>query len=222
LRWAHDSLRARDAGLGGTLTVRTAEPTRQIEHVCRLLAEHLSQVKLLAPVDELVLQADEVHPLEAGNASLLPDAAPQGEPLHWVLERLAARLGPSRVLRPVLRADHRLEWMCQWQPQAPRRTGARVPLVPLAQPTFILPQPLKLAMRGNKPIYQGELTLLAGPQRVEGGWWDRDEVAADTRNVVRDYWLALSEHAGVLWVFQTRLPAAGQGQSAWYLHGHFA
>jgi protein ImuB len=38
------------------------------------------------------------------------------------------------------------------------------------------------------------------------------------RNVVRDYWVALSAEAGVLWVFQTRL----DGAPAWYLHGHFA
>lgn len=225
LQWAHDAMRSRDAGTGGALTVRTAEPTRQVEHLCRLLAEHLAQVTLLAPVGDLALQADEVHPLAEASASLLPDAVRQGEPSHLVLERLAARLGPQKVLRPVLCADHRLEWMCQWQAtQASPSSRARrlAPTVPLGQPTFILPQPLKLAMRADKPIYQGELTLLAGPQRVEGGWWDRDEVAADIRNVVRDYWLALSEHAGVLWIFQTRLSSPDHGGTAWYLHGHFA
>ena len=44
--------------------------------------------------------------------------------------------------------------------------------------------------------------------------------AADpSLNVARDYWVALSAHAGVLWVFQTRL--AGD-QGAWFLHGVFA
>jgi protein ImuB len=85
-----------------------------------------------------------------------------------------------------------------------------------------LPLPLRLAMRGNRPMYQGELQLLAGPQRVEGGWWDRvagaSEEEATTRHVARDYWVALSALAGVLWVFQTRLDEA----PAWYLHGHFA
>ena len=35
----------------------------------------------------------------------------------------------------------------------------------------------------------------------------------------RDYWVALSEHAGVLWVFQTRL---ANDEAAWFLHGTFA
>ena len=38
--------------------------------------------------------------------------------------------------------------------------------------------------------------------------------------VARDYWVAWSERAGVLWVFQTRLE--GEAGEAWFLHGHFA
>ena len=222
LRWAHDAMRSRDAGEGGEITVRTADPTRDTEHLCRLLAEHLGHVQLLAPVGDLQLLATEVQPLVETSASLLPDTVRQGETLHLVLERLAARLGPERVLRPVLLPDHRQEWMCRWQsaPEPlPRKTGkAPACTTGLPQPTFVLPEPLKLAVRGNRPIYQGELQLLAGPQRVEGGWWDRVDDVATTRNVVRDYWVALSAHAGVLWVFQTRL----EEKPAWYLHGHFA
>jgi protein ImuB len=222
LRWAHDAMRSRDAGEGGEITVRTAEPTRDTEHLCRLLAEHLAHVQLPAPVGDLHLLATEVQPLVETSASLLPDTVRQGETLHLVLERLAARLGPGRVLRPVLLPDHRQEWMCRWQsaPEPlPRKSGkAPACTTGLPQPTFVLPEPLKLAVRGNRPIYQGELQLLAGPQRVEGGWWDRVDDVATTRNVVRDYWVALSAHAGVLWVFQTRL----EEKPAWYLHGHFA
>jgi len=224
LFWSHDVMRSREAGEGGQLTVGTAEPMRDVEHLCRLLAEHLDKVELAAPVGDLRLSPDTVHRLKESSASLLPDnAVHQGETLHLVLERLAARLGPERVLRPVLTEDHRQEWMCRWQaaPLALPRKAAPGPELP--QPTFVLPLPLRLAMRGNRPIYQGELQLLAGPQRVEGGWWDRvasvsSEDAEATRYVARDYWVALSALAGVLWVFQTRLDEA----PAWYLHGHFA
>jgi protein ImuB len=37
--------------------------------------------------------------------------------------------------------------------------------------------------------------------------------------VQRDYWVALSEHAGVMWVFKQRLAS---DETAWYLHGVFA
>ncbi|MDP3348705.1 MAG: DNA polymerase Y family protein [Hydrogenophaga sp.] len=218
LRWAHDAMRARDAGEGGEITVRTAEPTRDTEHLCRLLAEHLAHVQLLAPVGDLHLLATDVQPLMERSASLLPDTVRQGETLHLVLERLAARLGPGRVLRPVVLPDHRQEWMCRWQSAPEPLPRKPAPDTGMPQPTFVLPEPLRLLVRGNRPIYQGELQLLAGPQRVEGGWWDRVDGVGATRNVVRDYWVALSVKAGVLWIFQTRLDEA----PAWYLHGHFA
>ena len=61
------------------------------------------------------------------------------------------------------------------------------------------------------------------PQTLVGHEPMRDRVFVDgreeMRNVGRDYWVALSEHAGVLWVFQNRL---GDDEAAWFLHGTFA
>lgn len=221
LRWCHDTMRSKTAGDGGELTVRTAEATRNIEHLSRLLAENLAKVQLLAPVGDLELVALEVCPLEEKSLALLPDPKQAGESLALVLERIAARLGPSRVLRPVLREDHRLEWQVHWQPASepsPRKC-AEPPDLP--QPSFVMPKPLRLAERAHRPQYQGPLHLLSGPHRVEGGWWDRvtDDAGTSTRTVVRDYWVALSEHAGVLWVYQTRL---AEDDTAWFLHGIFA
>ena len=42
---------------------------------------------------------------------------------------------------------------------------------------------------------------------------------ATAGHVQRDYWVALSEHAGVLWIYQERLASE---ETAWYLHGVFA
>ena len=105
-------------------------------------------------------------------------------------------------------------------------------MVDVPQPTFILAKPLRLATQNNRPMYQGVLQLLAGPHRVEGGWWDRTTLAGDgrsegmdepaqetTRHIARDYWVAVSEYAGVLWIFQMRL---AKEETAWFLHGTFA
>jgi protein ImuB len=221
LRWCHDAMRAKSAGDGGEMTVRTAQPTRDIEHLTRLLAEHLGKVQLLAPVGDLELVALEVQALDEKSLALIPDPKHPGESLALVLERIAARLGPDRVLRPVITEDHRVEWMCHWRPAPNARPRKRLRTVDIPQPTFVLPAPLRLATRPERPLYQGLLQLLAGPHRVEGGWWDRTRVDGEetTRNVARDYWVALSEHAGVLWVFQTRL---ANDETAWFLHGTFA
>lgn len=221
LRWCHDSMRSRAAGTGGELTIRTAEPTQNAEHFARLLGEHLDQLELLAPAGELELLASAVEPIAQQNRSLIPDAAHQGASTRLALERIQARLGEDCIRRPLLTADHRLEWMQQWTAAEPRRGARPPPLHGLPLPTWVLDEPLRLIERDHRPIYQGKLQLLLGPDRVEGGWWHRGEQDGRevTRNVQRDYWLARSEHAGLLWVFQARL--AGD-ETAWFLHGHYA
>lgn len=220
LRWAHDALRSRAAGAGGALRIRTGQPTRRPGHLARLLGEHLARTELLAPVGELGLQALEVQPLAPPSGSLLPDAGSTEAALGEALERLAARLGPQRVLRPVLADDHRPECMQHWQPATealPRVSRAHASPDPTPQPAWLLPQPIKLVVRDHRPVYRRTLQLIAGPHRVEGGWWQRQ--GEQHRHVQRDYFVALDEEAGVLWVFQQRL---ADEQTAWYLHGVFA
>jgi len=234
LRWRHDAMRSRAAGEGGELIIRTAWASRDIHHLARLLSEHLAKVKLLAPVGDLELAAIDVAPLLEESRSLLPDTFPADETLGFALERIAARLGTDRVLRPRLLEDHRLEWMQSWSPAAEAakaRAGAcriNVPhRVDIPQPTWVFHPPLRLAVAGHRPMYQGLLQLVVGPHRVEGGWWHRQEVDVKrpqegqplTHNVQRDYWVALSAHAGALWIFQERL---AHDDISWYLHGVFA
>ena len=221
LRWVHDSMRSKEIADSGELVIRTAEPMRDLEHLCRLLAENLAKVELLAPAGELELEALDVHALEERSASLIPDSVRSGESLALVLERIAARLGPEKVLRPMLVEDHRLEWMQHWQPAPTAPAKRRTRATSMPQPTFIFPTPLRLAVRDHRPMYQGPLHLLLGPHRVEGGWWHRvgdgDEQA--TYNIVRDYWVASSDHCGTLWIFKQRSEDHGV---AWYLQGNFA
>lgn len=223
LHWCHDVMRARDAGDGGEITIRTAQPTQNVDHLCRLLTENLAKVQLLAPAGDLVLSATEVTPIIEDSLSLLPDARTTGEAVDLVLERIEARLGKKRVLRPVLTEDTRMEWMNHWQPVNAKQPATRVRHVPGPQPTWILKTPLRLDVKDERPLYQGPLQLLLGPERVEGGWWHRVKDAEGGQrslNVARDYWVALSQHAGALWIFQQRLPK--DETASWYLHGLFA
>lgn len=219
LRWVHDSMRAKDAGDGGEVTIRSAEALRDLEHFVRLLAEHLAKLELLAPVGELQIDAIGVQAIAERSASLLPQSLGSGESLHLVLERVAARLGPKSVLQPKLVDDHRLEWMTLWTPLAKRKRRAPAPIPEQPEPTFVLETPLELAVIDHRPYYEGPLILLIGPDRVEGGWWDRLPGTSATRNVVRDYWIAQSDTAGVLSIFNTQ---DADDRIAWFLHGHFA
>jgi protein ImuB len=232
LHWTHDSMRAKDAGSGGQLMLRTATLTRDFPHLARLLGEHLAHQTLAAPVGEISLQAGEVLALEAQSLSLLPASPEQArEPLPQLLERLAARLGAEQVRCGQLQEDHRPEAMQRWQawPGTPA-TKSRLSAYP--QPSWLLTPPLRLSLRQDQPCYQGPLQLLAGPQRIEGGWWQTDardhsgkwiaqqaSSQPQSGHVQRDYFVALSAAQQVLWIFQQRLSADEQG---WFLHGFFA
>ena len=144
LLWCHDTMRSKDAGDGGEITVRTAQPTQNVDHLTRLLTENLAKVTLKAPAGDLVLSATEVTPFVAPSGSLIPDDRATGESINMVLERIEARLGKKRVLRPVLTEDTRMEWMNHWQPMNAKRAVTKVRQVPGPQPTWILKKPLRL------------------------------------------------------------------------------
>ncbi|MBI3346952.1 MAG: DNA polymerase Y family protein [Burkholderiales bacterium] len=219
LRWAHDSMRAKEAGDGGEVIIRSAEPMRDLEHFTRLLAEHLAKLELLAPVGELRLEAVGVERVTEQSMSLLPQSLGDGESLFLLAERLAARFGPECVVKPYLGDDHRTQYAVHWSPAAKRKPRKPEPVPELNAPTILQDEPIRLAVREGCPHYQGPLTLLTGPELVECGWWDRVPGTSITRSQQRDYWVAVSETAGTLSIFCTQMD---DGELAWFLDGAYA
>ncbi len=223
LHWQHDAMRARDVESSGQLSLHTAETTRDFGHLSRLLSEHLARTTLAAPVGEISLQADDVTALTEESLSLLPQSPDQAkEPLQQMLERIAVRLGPECVRVGKLQEDHRPELMQCWEPwpgtPAARSSKPRVANYP--QPSWLLDPPLRLGSRRDQPEHLGRaLQLIAGPQRVEGGWWQPREEEGANAHVQRDYFVYRSPDAGLLWVFQQRLSV---DETGWFLHGVFA
>ncbi len=235
-------------GSQGRLELRTAQATQDMAHLQRLLGEQLARVTLPAPVLYLRLRSLQTQPLSGETFSLLPDERRRGDSLHQMLERLCARLGSEQVLCVRPQADHVPERMQQWLPWSGTRvsalaiksgathamntgaTGLKHPELhpePHAEclgesvlyPSWLLAVPLRLLVLGGCPQYQGALTLLAGPQRVESGWLEGGAACA-----LRDYFVARSLQAGLVWVYRERLGGHDQGApgGGWYLHGLFA
>jgi protein ImuB len=212
----------------GSLVLRTAKPATDIFHLQRLLAERLQQITLSAPVLMLRLCTLETQRCQGSSTSLLPDDQPSGDSLVHLLERLSARLGPDKVLHLIPRADHRPESMQIWKPAIDAiHSGAASDCRPRAKhllypeawacalnPTWLLIQPLRLAVHQQQPFYQGPLSLLAGPQRLESGWWQGNAV-------LRDYFVARNSQYAHLWIYRERLLNASV-PAQWYLHGLFA
>lgn len=235
VQWRHEGHRPGGDDVA-ELRLRTAQPTREPDHLLRLLAEEWARTPLAGPVGELGLKAETVEPWAADSRPLALEAEspPTGsETLMQLLERLSARLGAQQVLRPVFRSDHRLSECERW---VPATTGAPPALAcpeealpPGPRPTWWLPRPLPLAVRQGRPHHHGALQLLSGPHRVESGWWD-----GPTRAVARDYFVAHGQAVGLVWVYRERgaapLPADGPptggaprayGGAGWFLHGVF-
>ena len=158
-------------------------------------------------------------PWGGGSTSLLPEDNKPGEKLHQLVERLSVRLGDHNVTmaRPV--QDHRPERMQQW---VPARTAGAAAVVKdrvgdAIYPPWLLREPLRLQVKGDKPFYHGALKLLTRAHRIEAAWWDPN----GTEPVLRDYFIARSESAGLLWVYRERL-AEEQERAQWFLHGVYA
>lgn len=201
----------------GRLILRTAQATQDMQHLERLLREHLAQVRLPAPVPELRLRSLRTQALPGQTHSLLIEDQRHGDCLHHLVERLRSRLGADAVRGVQLQADHRPECMQAWQPLHATAAGTAPPADALGPhaalyPTWLLATPRALHQDAHGPLYQGPLTLLAGPQRLEVGW-------LQGHTALRDYYLARSPQAGLVWVYRQRL---AQAQAAWYLHGLFA
>jgi len=75
---------------------------------------------------------------------------------------------------------------------------------------LLLQRPQRLITAEGYPTLQGALALAAGPERIEAGWWDGEEVR-------RDYYVATNVRGETFWIFQEH-----RDLSAWFLHGVFA
>jgi protein ImuB len=213
--------KARSGGSGTTtLAIALGSASRDLAHLTLLLQEHLAKVALSDSVIELSLQAEDVQPLAAPNTELFPTAASQSESMVRLIERLESRLGQEAISRLTVMGDHRPE-RCSVPVAAHRIGGGRKARAGQGEllaafptrPAWLLRQPLALLVRGDRPFYQSPLTILAGPERIEAGWWD-DELAT------RDYFIACNDAHLLLWVYRER-QGAGLDEPGWFLHGFF-
>jgi protein ImuB len=187
--------------------VGSAEPTRDPARLFELARARLERTTLPAPVAVLGLLAPSLPPLVPRDEDLF--RREQSMPLPRLLERLCARLGDGAVAALTAHPDHRPERASLMDTaglalaEAPAgyvaARAARVEHLG-TRPVWLLPAPA--------PIDPAQFELLAGPERLESGWWDGADVS-------RDYYLA-GRRGAIGWIFHERRPPR-----QWYLHGWF-
>ena len=177
--------------------VQLASPAREAQRLGELLREKLATLSLSSPVEAIRLEAGDFSPLHARTAGMFGDALAEDEGWGRLAERLQARLGRDAVYGLATHPDHRPEYSWrrveagEWDPREFRHPGPR--------PLWLLQAP--------RPTREDDLQLLAGPERIECGWWDGDDAR-------RDYFIARFSDSSLGWVYRE----AG----AWFLHGLFA
>ena len=215
-------LRARPPTL---LKLGFAGATSDVERMGRVLLERLQRLSLEAPVEALCLSAASAVPLGGREQSLFPASGPAGgeglESVSSLVEHLQARLGGERV--------HSLRSVAEYRPE-----NASLAVIPLSgkgnsggfpssswpdqpgtggRPLWLLRRAEALAEFDGRPVRAGPLELLAGPERIENGWWDGEEPGG-LGDVRRDYFVALSRQGEWLWIFRS--------EAGWFVHGFFA
>lgn len=186
------------------VSLRLVLPSRDPPHLTSLVRERLERLTLTAPVEEVTLAANVLAPLAAQPRDFFAGAQTPAELQAQMLERLQARLGREAVRGLAVQADHRPEHA--WRAVTPGTAGSAS--VTARRPLWLLPAPLALEVRDDRPYWEGKLALGAERERIESGWWDGTEVK-------RDYFIAYHRDGRRFWVFREG------DRKQWFLQGIF-
>jgi protein ImuB len=183
------------------IEIGLASPTRDAKRMADLLRERLGRTVLARPVEAIALHAAGFAPLVPAAGGLFGDEARAAEGWAVVLERLRARLGAGAVHGLTVVPDHRPEHA--WRAVEPGEWDPR---------EFTPPGPRPAWLVEPRPLAESAFTLLAGPERIECGWWDGDDAKRDY--FVAEMRVAASAGASLGWVYRE--------DNQWFLHGLFA
>lgn len=197
-----------------SLSLAAREPARHARHWLSLLREKFAVAALAAPVIEITMRVERLAHYAVVSESLLAAHA-GGTPsadLQTLVDRVVARLGHAAVWQIAHHNDHRPEyaWQAGANPHATQRPIQHPMHRPMLRPTWLLREPRALTTMHDIPRYHGELTLLAGPERIDTGWWDG-------KPVTRDYFIARNPQDEICWVYRDY-----RFGRKWYLHGFFS
>lgn len=166
-------------------------------------------------VDVIRLRCAQVAPLQAGSLGL---SFTQGQrqkrsqqDMTVVIAKLKARLGDACVYRVAYRDNLLPEYSNQrLGPALADRPALPLPAIHkrALRPAWLLPAPEQIESRQGRLFWHGYITLLQGPERLIGHWWQNP--------AARDYYMAARQDHMRLWVYFDLY------RKLWYVQGVFA
>jgi protein ImuB len=201
-------------------SLRLAHPEASAERLQSLLRERLANLVLPEPVRRCELRGGTLSERTLSSQPLWAAGerghAPAGE-MPALIEHLRARLGVGAVYGLISVPEHRPEnaWRVAEPALATDRKSIHGGEAPSSsRPLWLLHAPQELESQRGRPrhagmIRGGMIQLLAGPERIESGWW----AGAD---VQRDYYRARDAKGAHLWIYRECT-----GARKWFLHGIF-
>ncbi|WP_317932098.1 DNA polymerase Y family protein [Halioxenophilus sp. WMMB6] len=181
----------------------------------------------------------ETGDLFAADPELALDRAEVQRRWQLLLTRLHNRLGNNSTLELQQLPEHWPEQLNHWQAsqiqsQSNARNGAPAQVAEAPahyhltatepghtgaalapRPSWLIDPPVALSERNHRLFWHGPLTLLLGPERLQGRWWLASPADASGQAQCRDYFIAEQDDYRRLWIFHDH-QAKG-----WFLQGVF-
>ncbi len=210
--------------------VGTSRPSRDTGHLARLFAEPLAGLQTAFGIEAMTLAAPETDCQGAAQTTFEDGRTGAGDPgAGALIDRLANRLGPARVVRLAARESHVPERAVAARPalRAAGRAGAAAwPAAPRPLRLLVRPEPIEavapipddppLMFRWRRVLHR--VSRAEGPERIAPEWWRAPET--DDAAALRDYYRIEDSEGRRFWLYREGLYRPGAAP-AWFLHGLF-
>lgn len=202
----------------------TSRPVRDPAALTRLFRETLDGLDVGFGIEAMALTLTAVEPFGSEQPALVSgagagdDTAAGEARLAPLLDRLRARLGPDRVVRPAPRPSHWPETAVTIAERTPAGAPAIWPATAPRPPRLLAPEPVEVLADGTPPArfrwrrHTWCVARAEGPERIAPEWWH--DAAPPPPTCVRDLWRIEDSDGHRLWL--AREPGSG-----WTVRGVF-
>ena len=172
----------------------------------------LEQKQLPFAVDTLELRCHETQPIQNRSQALDFNQTSRGDKrtqnFAITAAKLKARLGDSAVFK-LSYCDSHFPEISNTPINMHEPANQQMPMLHLValRPAWLFPAPVVIEERAGGLYWRGYLTLLIGPERIQGNWWKTP--------LARDYFLAQRSDHLRLWVYQDL------HSHSWFVQGIF-